>query len=59
VWLWSLPLKLLSVNAKALCIQNNHLGDGSCLFLHGSNKLIAKSDQSEKPVIPKARKLMT
>lgn len=47
--LWSLPLKLLKVNAMALSIQNNDLDGGSCLFLHGSNTFIAKSDQSEKP----------
>lgn len=57
--LWSLPLKLLKVNVKVLSIQNKDLDGGSCLFLHGSNTFIAKSDQSEKPLIPKAGEIIT
>jgi len=55
--LCSLPLKLLNVNAKALSIENNELDGGSSLFLHVSNTFIAKSDQSETPLVPKAGKI--
>lgn len=55
--LWPPPLKLLKAHAKDFSIQNNNLDDGSCLFFHGSNILIAKSDQSEKHVMPKTGKI--
>lgn len=51
--------KDLNINAKVLSIQNNDLDGGPWLFLLRSNTFIAKSNQIEKPLIPKAEKIRT